>query len=107
MSESPGDPLKNRDALKVNVHEEAAAVEKARQSQNRHDPEDVAKYAARVRAHWKKEQGQKVWSVPIELTTAKNPCGHCGRPMPTRRKTPICEECLTELKERQKEMKDE
>ena len=102
-----GNPLKNREKTKINVADAGAEVDAARKARAAHDPGDVAKYAQRVRAHWKQEQGQKVWSVGIELKSSANPCGLCGKPMPKRRKNPVCGDCVEKLKERREEMKGE
>lgn len=67
----------------------------------------MAKYAQRIRDWKKKQDGPKVWQVGIELKTSKNPCSLCGKPMPKRRKTPICVDCLEALNERREQMKGE
>ena len=102
-----GSPLKNREKTKINVADAGREVDAARKARAEHDPGDVGKLAQRVRQHWKKEQGQKVWSVPIELKSSANPCALCGEPMPKRRKNPVCGDCVEKLKERREEMKEE
>jgi len=102
-----GSPLKNREKTKINVADAGAEVDAARKARAEHDPGDVGKYAKRVRDFTKQQVGPKVWTVGIELKTSANPCGSCGAPMPKRRKTPICTDCMDALKERREAMKEE
>jgi len=103
----PGDPLKGRDKTKVNVADVVAGVDAARKARDAKREDNVAKYAKRVREYWKREQGKKVWNVPIELKSSENPCALCGAPMPKRRKNPICAECVEKLKQQQEKLKEE